>query len=309
MGKLGDFCALTLKEELQLDGFGWSWGWLYLCGRTSWWTHSWHASCRNHLVKGDLPFQYWWVGGSTEESSLSIGVPSREPKGSMSNATGGNQIHRVMCYGKVREELRHLQSALLAESPTYPFGTPTSWPAILCWSVGRTLIIESKSRANPTEMFVSKACDHEVLLLKIPPSLPREVGHGPHHGPKKNYARPPRAKLKEDESTHCKFWIIFLIDRKLRETWSWSLGFRAPWSPNITRKLEVCWWCQWAQLNALLLKWVIQLNAVCPFLSVKQMRGPTAKQGLEEQLLAEDTRKFKGIWKWEQGLEQAFRYY
>jgi len=39
------------------------------------------------------------------------------------------------------------------------------------------------------------------------------------------------------------------------------------------------------------------------------MRGPTAKQGLEEQLLAEDTRKFKGIWKWEQGLEQAFRYY
>lgn len=38
-----------------------------------------------------------------------------EPKGSMSNTTGGNKINRLMCYGKVRDELRHLQTALLAE--------------------------------------------------------------------------------------------------------------------------------------------------------------------------------------------------
>lgn len=38
---------------------------------------------------------------------------------------------------------------------------------------------------------MSKACDYEILFLKILPSSPREVGHGPHHGPEKNYARPP----------------------------------------------------------------------------------------------------------------------
>lgn len=66
-------------------------------------------------MKEDLPFWYWWVGGSVDKLSVSIGVPSQEPKGRTSNTAGGNKIERLMCYGKVRVELRHLQTALLAE--------------------------------------------------------------------------------------------------------------------------------------------------------------------------------------------------
>lgn len=69
---------------------------------------------RNHLEKENLPLVLVG-GGSVEKLWVNIGVPWWEPKGSVSNTAGGSKINRGLCYGKMRDKLRHLQTALLAE--------------------------------------------------------------------------------------------------------------------------------------------------------------------------------------------------